>query len=167
MKRSKRRDMRRFCQMALVTISKFSQVHEAELARMALQSEGIPAFVIDAYTGGNLRQMFAGGIRLQVDESDVDAADAVLNRLSGVDDVEEATPGDAGPWQPPEACPNCGAPEVVRRQKVVAFVTVAAFILAIAYTQDATLLGFYLVVAAGIFFLVASSWRCRVCGHTW
>jgi hypothetical protein len=153
--------------MALVTISKFNQVHEAELARLALQSEGIPAFVIDAYTGGNLREMIAGGIRLQVDERDVDAADAVLNRLSGVDGAEEAAPGDAGPWQPPQTCPSCGAPEVARRQKLVAFVTVAAFILAIAYTQDATLLGFFLVVAAAIFFLVASSWRCRHCGHTW
>ena len=153
--------------MALVTISKFNSAHEAELARLALESEGIPAFVIDAYTGGLLREMTTGGVRLQVDESDVDDADAVLNRLTGVAGAEYVAPSDAGPWQPPQACPNCGAPDVVRRQKWVAFVIVAAFIFAIAYVQDATLLGFYIVGALAIFFLVAASWRCRQCGHTW
>lgn len=153
--------------MSLVTVSKFNSAHEAELARLALQSEGIPSFVIDAYTGGMLREMATGGVRLQVDESDLEAADAVLNRMTGVAGAEYVAPSDAGPWQPPETCPNCGAADVARRQKWVAFAIVAAFVLAIAYVQDATLLGFYIAVAAAIFFLVASRWRCRECGHTW
>ena len=153
--------------MALVTLSKFNSLHEAELARLALESEGIPAFVIDRYTGGLLREMTTGGVRLQVDESDVEAADQVLNRLTGVAGAEFAAPSDERPWQPPQTCPNCGAPEVVRRQKWIGFVTFAAFVFAIAYMQDATLIGFFIVAAAAVFVLVAANWRCRNCGHTW
>jgi hypothetical protein len=153
--------------MALVTVSTFNNVHEAEMARLALESEGISAVVIDAFAGGMLGHTVTGGVRLQVDENDVDAADTVLNRLTGVAGAEYATPSDAGPWQPPQACPNCGAPEVARRQKWVAFFIVAAFVFAIAYVQDATMLGFFIVGTAAIVFLVAPSWRCRHCGHSW
>ena len=154
--------------MALVTVMTFNHVHEAELARIALESEGIRAVVLDRFRGERLLgNTIAAGVRLQVDESDVDAADAVLNRLSGVADAEFVAPSDEGPWQPPQSCPSCGAPEVVRRQKWVGFAAFAAFVFAIAYTQDATLLGFYIVAAAAIFVLVAASWRCRQCGHTW
>lgn len=139
--------------MALVTISKFNSADEAEFARLALASENVHAVV--------------AGAQLQVDEHDVDAADAVLNRLTGVAGAEEITPSDAGPWQPPQVCPSCGAAEVARRQKWIGFVTFAIFVFAIAYTQDATLLGFFIVAAAAIFVLVAASWRCRHCGHTW
>ena len=153
--------------MALVTVSKFKSAHEAELARLALQSEGIPSFVIDAYTGGLLGEITTGGVRLQVDESDLDAADTVLNRLSGVAGAEYATPSDAGPWEPPQTCPSCGAPEVVRRQKWIAFGIMAIFVAAIAYTQDATLLGFFIIATLAIVILVSATWRCRNCGHTW
>jgi len=139
--------------MALVTVTTFNHADDAELARMALEAEGIGASV--------------AGVRLQVEEGDVDAADAVLNRLSGMAGAEYATPSDAGPWQPPESCPSCGANDVARRQKWVAFATFAAFVVAIGYTQDATLLGFYVVAAGAIFTLVAASWRCRECGYTW
>jgi len=139
--------------MALVTVTTFNHADDAEVARMALEAEGIGASV--------------AGVRLQVEEGDVDAADAVLNRLSGMAGAEYATPSDAGPWQPPESCPSCGAADVARRQKWVAFATFAAFVVAIGYTQDATLLGFYIVAAGAIFTLVAASWRCRECGHTW
>ena len=59
------------------------------------------------------------------------------------------------------------APDVARRQKWVAFFVIAAFTGAIAYMQDATLIGFFIVAAAAIFILVGASWRCRACGHTW
>lgn len=150
--------------MALVTVMTFRHVHEAELARTALEAEGIRAIVLDRFAGDRIFHAATDGVRLQVDESDVEAADAVLNRLG---DAELIAPGDAQPWQPPETCPNCGAPDVARRQKWVAFAVVAAFVFAIAYMQDATLLGFYIVAACAIFVLVAASWRCRQCGHTW
>ena len=86
---------------------------------------------------------------------------------AGMTDAEYVAPSDERPWEPPQSCPSCGAPEVVRRQKWVGFATFAAFVFAIAYTQDATLLGFYIVAAAAIFVLVAASWRCRQCGYTW
>lgn len=139
--------------MALITISKFHSEDEADFARRALEAEGIAAAV--------------AGAELQVDERDVDAADVVLNRLTGVSGAEHVAPSDAGPWQPPQTCPSCGATEVVRRQKWIAFGIFAIFTFAIAYTQDATLIGFYVVAAAAVIALVAANWRCRNCGHTW
>jgi hypothetical protein len=139
--------------MALVTVSKFRGADEADFARRALEVEGIAAVV--------------AGADLQVDEHDVDDADVVLNRLTGMAGAEHVAPSDAGPWQPPQACPSCGASEVARRQKWIAFGVFAIFAFAIAYTQDATLVGFYVVAAAAVFALVAANWRCRNCGHTW
>jgi hypothetical protein len=153
--------------MAFVTVMTFNHVHEAELARMALEAEGITAIVLDRFTGDRFFENAPRGVRLQVEDGDVDAADAVLNRMSGVDVAEEVAPSDEEPYEPPQTCPSCGAPDVARRQKLVAFLIVAAFVFAIAYTQDATMLGFYIVVASAIFFLIASRWRCRQCGHTW
>jgi hypothetical protein len=140
--------------MALVTLTTFHRAQDAELARMALEAEGIQAVVLD-------------DVRVQVDERDVDDADAILNRMAGVAGAELVTPSDEQPWEPPQTCPSCGAPDVARRQKWVAFFIVAAFVAAIAYVQDATLLGFYIVAACLVFFLIAPTWRCRQCGHTW
>ena len=139
--------------MALVTVSRFHSEDEADFARRALEVDGIVAVV--------------AGAELQVDERDVDAADVVLNRLTGVAGAEHVAPSDDGPWEPPQTCPSCGASEVVRRQKWIAFGIFAIFAFAIAYTQDATLIGFYVVAAAVVVTLVAANWRCRNCGHTW
>ena len=139
--------------MALVTVSNFANADEAAFARMALAAEGIEAFVDDT--------------RLQVDERDVDDADQILNRMTGVAGAEYATPSDAHPWEPPQTCPSCGAPEVVRRQKWIAFGIVAIFVAAIAYVQDATLLGFFIIGTLAVVALVSATWRCRHCGHTW
>ena len=136
-----------------MTVMTFRRDEDADFARLALEADGIRAI--------------ADGARVQVEESDVDAADAVLNRLAGMAGAEDAAPRDDGPWQPPESCPSCGAPAVVRRQKWVGFVVFAAFVFAIAYMQDATLLGFYIVSACFVFFLIAPRWRCRQCGHMW
>lgn len=151
--------------MTRVTVSTFNNLQEAEVARLALSAEGIESFLPDAYTA--TIYPYATGIRLQVDEDDAEAADAVLNRVTGVTGAEYATPSDAHPWQPPAACPDCGAFEVARRQRLVTFLIFGASVAAISYTQDATLLGFYIVVAGAVFFLVGAKWKCRNCGHTW
>lgn len=153
--------------MRLVTITTFNHVHEAELARMALEAEGIRAVVLDRFTGDRFFENAPRGVRLQVAEEDVDDADAVLNRLTGVAEAEFVAPSDEEPWEPPETCPNCGAPDVARRQKWVAFAIVAAFVFAITYMEDVTLIGFFIVAASAIFILVAPRWRCRQCGQTW
>lgn len=136
----------------MVTVSKFNTAEEAEFARLALLSANIAAVVDE--------------VRLQVDERDVDAADAVLNRLAGLAGAEHIAPSEARPWEPPQTCPSCGAPEVEGRQKWIAFGVFAIFVAAIAYTQDATLAGFFIIAAAAVFALVAANWRCRHCGHT-
>jgi hypothetical protein len=52
----------------------------------------------------------------------------------------------------------------VRIAMMIAFAIIVA---AIAYTQDATLIGFFLIAATAVFALVSATWRCRHCGHAW
>lgn len=139
--------------MALVTISNYHHQRDAEVARMALAAEGIEAFVIDE--------------TLQVREEDVEAADAVLNRMHGVDDAEDVKPSDTQPWPEPDACEECGSTDIGRRQKWTAFFIVAAFVGAIGYVENFTIPAFFLIVALLVWAIVADAWRCRNCGRTW
>ncbi|WP_177424378.1 DUF2007 domain-containing protein [Pseudomonas sp. MYb185] len=64
----------------LVTISRYSFPYEAQLARALLESEGIPAFIADEHTI-NMQWLYSdalGGVRLQVPEPYVQAAQKVL-----------------------------------------------------------------------------------------
>jgi hypothetical protein len=151
--------------MARVTVSTFHNRQEAEMARLALSAEGIESTIADEHMARVYP--YATGIRLQVDERDVDDADTVLNRITGVAGAEYAAPSDAREWQPPDSCPSCGAYAVARRQRLVAYLIFAASVASISYIQDATLIGFFIIVAGAVFFLVAASWRCKECGHTW
>jgi len=64
----------------LVTISRYSFPYEAHLARSLLETEGIPAFVADEHTI-NMQWLYSdalGGVRLQVPEPYVQAAQKIL-----------------------------------------------------------------------------------------
>ena len=65
----------------LVTIRRFSQPWEADLARATLEANGIPAFVVDAHTVSMnwLLSNAIGGVRLQVPKSHMKAASEVLS----------------------------------------------------------------------------------------
>jgi hypothetical protein len=146
----------------LVTVSTYQRLHDAEIARMALEAEGIPAVVADAHATILLHE----SVRLQVPEEQVDAADAVLNRMHGVADAEDVVPPPE-PAPAPNVCEQCGSPDVARRQKAVGFVIVSAFVIAIGVTQGQSIAAFFIVLALAVWTLVAASWRCRHCGHTW
>jgi hypothetical protein len=64
----------------LVTVTSFTDVAEAELARERLELEGIRAFVVDAQTAGVMPYLTSstGGVRIQVKPEDVERAREVL-----------------------------------------------------------------------------------------
>ena len=64
----------------LVTVTSFSDVAEAELARERLELEGIRAFVIDAQMAGVMPYIAnsTGGVRVQVDPRDLERAREIL-----------------------------------------------------------------------------------------
>lgn len=80
--------------MSLVVLKKFSHPVEAHLLKSRLESEGIESFVADENIVG-LNWFYSnavGGVRLQVNEQDLEKAQAILNetQLS----VEELAPQD-------------------------------------------------------------------------
>jgi hypothetical protein len=64
----------------LVTVTSFTDVAEAELARERLELEGIRAFVVDAQTAGVMPYLTSstGGVRVQVKPEDLERAREVL-----------------------------------------------------------------------------------------
>jgi hypothetical protein len=58
--------------MSLVELHRFATPIEAELARLNLEAEGIPAVLFDAGT------FYVTGVRLMVDEDDRDEAQKLL-----------------------------------------------------------------------------------------
>jgi hypothetical protein len=83
----------------LVTIATFNVAVEADLARAKLESEGIECFLADEYS----RYLQAGGIKLQVGESDAQRAVEILGESSTAenDSEESASECDA------PRCPRC------------------------------------------------------------
>ncbi len=69
----------------MVTIASFSKAEDAHLLRLRLEAAGIPAYLRDENMtqtwGGSLD---LGGVKVEVDEEDVEAARAVME--------EEANP---------------------------------------------------------------------------
>jgi len=93
----------------LVTIRRYRDPVEAMMARGALQSAGIEAFLRDE----NIVRMdwfysnMIGGLRLQVPKDDVDAAETVLSQP-----VPESFPIDDGSIYEQPKCPRCHSLDV-------------------------------------------------------
>lgn len=66
--------------MSLVELARFGTKVEADLARMELESHGIPSMIFDE----GLNNMFGGGgliaVRLMVDDEDRDEAVSILSK---------------------------------------------------------------------------------------
>jgi hypothetical protein len=88
----------------LVTIASFGSVEEADLARMVLDEEGIPAVLEGQVVVGLLWYLTnaTGGVKLQVFEDDASRAREVLARPAAGGEAEE-------PRTTPTACAQCGA----------------------------------------------------------
>lgn len=78
------------------TIASFWKTEEAHLLRLRLAAAGIPSFLQDE----NITQMHPwraaaiGGVRVQVDDSDLEAAQKILAENSGAP-VEHVPPSDS------------------------------------------------------------------------
>ena len=71
----------------MTTIANFSVLIQAQLLRAALEGSGITAYIPDELTvqsSGNVYALAIGGIRVQVDDEDADAARSVLASMPPV-----------------------------------------------------------------------------------
>jgi len=65
----------------MVTVARFGDIQEAVRLKMALEAKGISAFIPDenmAYNAPNLFLTTPSGVRVQVDEQDVEVARKVI-----------------------------------------------------------------------------------------
>lgn len=69
--------------MALVETARFLDVHEAQIARSALNASGIDAVLMDEFRAQAIwtEQLAIGGVRLFVPEADFGSARAFLERI--------------------------------------------------------------------------------------
>ncbi|GEM_PF-273007 len=123
----------------LVTVAEFSQAPEAYVAKGLLEAEGIWAFIADEYTitANWLYSRVLKGVKLQVRESDLEAA----RRILGLEEAEEV------PEE--ERCPRCGSTNIQYRWFASRWVFLSWL-----------LLGFPLL-------FLKKRWVCNHCGHEW
>ena len=75
-----------------VTIEQYQDTLRAELARMKLESEGISVYLHSMHHASLMGPLSAGGIRLQVEEEEVDEARRLLAELEA--DLSAPDPDD-------------------------------------------------------------------------
>ena len=131
----------------LVTVKSYRDLSDALVAKTALESAGIEAYLQDANLIRLDWQMsnMIGGLRLQVDEPDVDAATAVLAAPVPAAIVMEE---DEPEFEQPR-CPRCGSNEVTYEGKSRGAALVSLSFLAIPLPFG------------------KSSWKCSACGARW
>jgi hypothetical protein len=88
----------------LITIATYGSPEEAEVARNALQAEGLQAFLDGVATVGNFWHMgnAVGGVRLLIAEADAERALSVLR----TPEDDTSARDDLGEW----ICPRCASP---------------------------------------------------------
>ena len=92
-------------------LRRYRYSHEANLDLAKLQDEGITAAIFDdnIVTMNVFLGMAAGGIRLMVNDEDIEKAEAILNR-NDYGDLENAFPKEE--LEPQIVCPSCGSANV-------------------------------------------------------
>ena len=131
----------------LVTIRRYRDPVEAMLARAALESAGIEAYLRDE----NIVRMdwfysnMIGGLRLQVAKDDVEAAEAVLSQP-----VPESFTTDDGSLYEQPKCPRCHSLDI-SFEHVDAKVSLAALVL----------------LGVPVPSRIVDAWKCNACGLLW
>jgi len=125
-------------------------VSEAELARLKLEAAGIPCFLAGKEFASTswLYSGAASGVKLQVRQSDVERALALLGPERVAAEREQGGETAAGESESP-ACPRCHSDDVEHERFSRRF-----------FYLSLLLLGFPLLWVTG-------GYRCRRCGHTW
>jgi hypothetical protein len=105
----------------MITVATFMAGHDAHLARGVLESEGIPASVIDENTSATVLYSPAiGGVKVQVNDEDYDRARKILE--IGPSPAESPTKEEPSL----DVCPKCGSSSVSTNP--FSLKTVAAFL---------------------------------------
>lgn len=132
-------------------VANYPDLATAELAKSVLKARGIPALIPDSNLAGIDWRMGTaiGGIRLQVDESQAEAATELLNAGK----ADEADPGNEE-FTPDEVCPHCQStrigPDDHRRLKALTL-----------------LLHPVAFISVPLILLIPKKVRCSDCGETW
>ena len=128
----------------LVTVAEFSQASEAYVAKGLLETEGIWAFIADEYTITTSWPYSRAlkGVKLQVRESDLEAAQRILGLNAEKPEEEAEVPEE-------ERCPLCGSTNIQYRRFSSRWVFLSWL-----------LLGFPLL-------FLKKRWVCNHCGHEW
>jgi len=134
--------------MALVTLRTYRDPIDAELGRSQLESAGIPAFIFDRHLASIdwLYSNAIGGVKLKVDESDRDAALAILEE-EHIEDLAEI-PESQYPATDGDVCPKCRSSMVraSRVQRIAAALSLATGLPFIAWRHR---------------------WICESCNYSW
>lgn len=144
-------------QSGLSVVGVFWYPHEAQLARALLESEGIPAWVLDEHQVQMRWHLAAalGGVKVAVAPSDEQRAGTLLAR-----DHSDALAGIPEAQLPPaeeEQCPRCHGPgellaSTSQLPAPVQWLTTAFFLLVGALVPRRR---------------VKIRYRCQACDHTW
>jgi transposase-like protein len=141
-------DLSRGNSLALVTLRSYRDSIDAELAKTQLESAGIPAIIVDQYLV-SIQWLYSGaigGVKVKVDESNLEIAREVLreNRSADLSSIPESqTPLADG-----DRCPVCGSSEIEtsRLQRNMAAISLAIGVPLIAWRHR---------------------WICKACNHSW
>jgi len=124
----------------MLTVATFSKPEEAHMLRLRLEAGGVPAYIQDENMVQTdwLYSNAIGGVRVQIDEDDVDRAKEILQD-PGIDVEPAGMP----------ACPKCSSantkPDELPRR-----------------------VSFLSMMLAGFPFLFSKTrWRCTHCKHAW
>jgi hypothetical protein len=143
---------------SLATIATYWYASDADVARGALESAGIEAFVDDAHIVG------VRGVKLRVRNEDAIRAGEVLDarcEWSG----ESEVPAEELPAEPPPCI--CEVCEPMRAARGLTFLFVAVLTVGLGLAFGASQAAFFALLAAAIYFLIADRWRCSECGASW
>ena len=140
--------------LALVTVGQYRDLSEAIVARAVLEEAGIPCFLRDENTVRMdwLWSNVIGGMRLQVEEHDAAAAEALL-----AEPTPASFPIDSGPDFQQPVCPHCGAVDVMSdnlNQKLALTGTLAYGVMLPA-------------VLPAMALRPRNVWKCNACGTRW
>ena len=132
-----------------VTIAKYLDVTEAQLAKVRLGGEDIEAFVIEGAGFNPLLAAASGGVQLQVRERDIDRARAILAEVQpDVDDDPDPSPGGERVVR----CPRCEL-EYCYHERARATGQALGPLMMLAQVFSAS--------------MTPKRWRCHKCEHVW
>jgi len=153
--------------MAPAILARFSTPGEAEMARSALVAAGIDVMIADEELV-SLNWLYSnaiGGIKLVVEEADLERAAAVLSN-PGIETTEEVTETPVVEEEPEVlVCPSCGSDQIARvpRLKLFFLFMLVLYGAGVAVDQQELALAGIFVAAVITFF--APSHRCIACAE--